>query len=127
MKTTAVKAPRCVPRKLGRYRITVTPKGAKHGLVTFHLKGHGVRNVRWFVDTRRAVKTNTSWEWLRRGGRDYFIYLWAQPRWGVHLWGRHTIEARFTVKNSCGKVRPVRVTRLYFNHDPLPNDPIFAH
>jgi len=31
------------------------------------------------------------------------------------------------VKNSCGKVRPVRVTRLYFNHDPLPNDPIFAH
>jgi hypothetical protein len=119
-----------VPRKLGRYRITVTPKGAKHGLVTFHLKGKGVRkvrNVRWFVDTRRAAKTNRSWEWLRNNGRDYFIYLWAQPRWGIHLWGRHTIEAHFKVTNSCGKVRPVRVQRLYFNHDPLPNDPIFAH
>jgi hypothetical protein len=127
VKGTSVNAPRCVPRKLGRYRITVTPKGAKHGLVTFHLKGHGVRNVRWFVDTRVAGKSGKSWEWVRNHGRAYSIYLWARQRWGVHLWGRHTIEARFKVKNSCGKVRSVRVQRLYFNHDPRPDDPIFAH
>jgi hypothetical protein len=122
-----VQAPRCVPRKLGRYRITVTPKHAKHGLVTFHLHGRSVRNVRWYVDTRVAAKTRKSWEWAHNHGRAYSVYLWAQKRWGVHLWGRHTIEARFKVTNSCGKVRSVRVQRLYFNHDPLPNDPIFAH
>jgi len=117
----------CVPKKLGRYSITVTPKHQKHGLVTFHLHGRDIKNVRWFIDTRRAGLSGKSWEWTRRGGRDYSIYLWVRDRWGKHLWGRHTIEARFTVKNSCGKARAVRVTRLYFNHDPLPNDPIFAH
>ena len=117
----------CVPRKLGKYRITVTPKGAKHGLVTFHLQGRGAGHVRWFVDTRRAAKANKRWEWLSKDGRHYSIYLWAQQRWGEHLWGRHTIEAKFRVKDSCGNARAVRVTKLYFNHDPLPNDPIFAH
>jgi hypothetical protein len=126
VKGTEVQAP-CVPRKLGRYRITVTPKGQMHGLVTFHLKGRGVRHVRWFVDTHRAAKTRTSWEWLHNHGRAYSIYLWARQRWGVHLWGRHTVEARFQVKNSCGKVRAVRIQKLYFNHDPRPDDPIFAH
>jgi hypothetical protein len=116
----------CVPQKLGKFRITVTPKGALHGLVTFHLKGNGARKIRWYVDTRRAAKTNKRWEWTRQRGRQYSIYLWAQQRWGEHLWGRHTIEARFKVKDSCGKARAVRVTKLYFNHDPLPNDPIFA-
>ena len=120
-------APRCVARKLGRYRITVTPKGALHGLVTFHLKGRNVTGVRWCVDTRRAGRSGKSWEWVHARGRAYSVYLWAQPRWGVHLWGRHTVEARFSVKNSCGKVRSVRVERLYFNHDPRPDDPIFAH
>jgi hypothetical protein len=123
----AQKAPRCVPKKLGRYRITVTPKHAMHGLVTFHLRGHGVRQVRWYVDTRRAAQSARTWEYVRRNGRAYSVYLWAQERWGVHLWGRHTVEARFRVTNSCGKVRAVRVQRLYFNHDPLPDDPIFAH
>ena len=28
---------------------------------------------------------------------------------------------------SCGNVRSVRVQRLYFNHDPRPHDPLFAH
>jgi hypothetical protein len=119
-----------VPAKLSRYRITVTPKHQMHGLVTFHLKGKKVTrvsHVRWFIDTRRAGLSGKTWEWTRHHGRDYSIYLWAQERWGVHLWGRHTIEARFRVKNSCGKVRSVRVTKLYFNHDPLPDDPIFAH
>ena len=37
------------------------------------------------------------------------------------------VSVRFKVKNSCGQVRSRRVQRLYFNHDPLPNDPIFAH
>jgi hypothetical protein len=124
---TSVKAPACVPRKLGRHRITVTPKHARHGLVTFHLHGRGVRNVRWYVDTRGAGKSGKSWEWMRHHGRAYSVYLWAQKRWGVHLWGRHTIEARFKVTNSCGKVRAVRAQRLYFNHDPRPDDPIFAH
>jgi hypothetical protein len=117
----------CVPKKLAKYRITVTPKGAKHGLVTFHLKGPRATKIRWFVDTRRAAKTNQRWEWLSKHGRNYSIYLWAQQRWGEHLWGRHTIEAKFQVKDSCGKARAVRVSKLYFNHDPLPNDPIFAH
>jgi hypothetical protein len=117
----------CVPKKFGKFRITVTPKGAKHGLVTFHLKGRGATHVRWYVDTQRAAKANKRWEWLSRSGRDYSIYLWAQQRWGKHLWGRHTIEAAFRVENSCGNARAVRVTKLYFNHDPLPNDPIFAH
>ena len=116
-----------MPKKLGQYQITVTPKGALHGLVTFHLKGRGASKVRWFVDTRRAAKTNRRWEWLSKDGRHYSIYLWAQERWGEHLWGRHTIEAKFSVKDSCGKARAVRVSKLYFNHDPLPNDPIFAH
>jgi hypothetical protein len=123
----SVTAPRCVARKLGRYRITVTPKGALHGLVTFHLKGHGARNVRWFVDTRVAGKSGKSWEWIHDQGRAYSIYLWARPRWGFHLWGRHTVEARFQVENSCGKLRAVRAQLLYFNHDPRPDDPIFAH
>ena len=117
----------CVPKKLGKYRITVTPKHALHGLVTFHLRGPGVSHVRWFIDTRRAGASGKKWEWLRRGGRDYSVYLWAQERWGEHLWGRHTIEARFRVKDSCGRARAARVQRLYFNHDPLPDDPIFAH
>jgi hypothetical protein len=117
----------CVPKKLGKFRITVTPKGAKHGLVTFHLKGRGATKIRWYVDTRRAAKTNQRWEWLSNHGRNYSIYLWAQQRWGEHLWGRHTVEAKFTVKDSCGKARAVHVSKLYFNHDPLPNDPIFAH
>jgi hypothetical protein len=121
------KAPRCVARKLGRYRITVTPKGALHGLVTFHLKGRAASQVRWFVDTRRAAKSARTWEWVHDHGRAYSVYLWAQKRWGVHLWGRHTIEARFKVKDSCGRVRSARVERLYFNHDPRPDDPIFAH
>jgi hypothetical protein len=118
---------RCVPKKLGKFRITQTPKGAKHGLVTFHLKGAGATKIRWFVDTRRAAKTNKRWEWLSKDARHYSIYLWAQQRWGEHLWGRHTIEAKFTVKDSCGKARAAHVSKLYFNHDPLPNDPIFAH
>ena len=63
-----------------------------------------------------AVRVSTNHRTLR-----------AQQRWGVHLWGRHTIEARFKVTDSCGSVRSVRVQRLYFNHDPLPDDPIFAH
>ena len=103
------------------------PKGAKHGLVTFHLKGKGATNIRWYVDTRRAGAKRQTWEWTTGNGRHYFIYLWAQQRWGEHLWGRHTIEAKFTVKDSCGKARAVRVSKLYFNHDPLPDDPIFAH
>jgi hypothetical protein len=117
----------CVPKKLRKYRVTVTPKHALHGLVTFHLHGPGVSHVRWFVDTRRAGVSGKKWEWLRRGGRDYSVYLWAQERWGEHLWGRHTIEARFRVKDSCGRARAARAQRLYFNHDPLPDDPIFAH
>jgi hypothetical protein len=125
-KVLAAEAP-CVARKLGRYRITVTPKGALHGLVTFHLKGKGARNVRWYVDTRRAGKSRKSWEWVHHHGRAYSIYLWAQQRWGVHLWGRHTVEAHFKVKNSCGRLRSVRAQLLYFNHDPRPDDPIFAH
>jgi hypothetical protein len=91
------------------------------------LKGKGATNIRWYVDTRRAGAKRQTWEWTTGNGRHYFIYLWAQQRWGEHLWGRHTIEAKFTVKDSCGKARAVRVTKLYFNHDPLPNDPIFAH
>jgi hypothetical protein len=31
------------------------------------------------------------------------------------------------VKDSCGKARTAHVQKLYFNRDPLPNDPIFAH
>ncbi len=120
-------AEECKPHKLGRYQITVTPKGQLHGLVTFHLKGQGVRNVRWYVDTRAAGTSKKSWEWVNNGGRAYHIYLWARERWGKHLWGRHTIEARFQVKNNCGTLRTVRVQRLYFNHDPRPDDPIFAH
>jgi hypothetical protein len=119
-----------VARKLGRYRITVTPKGRRHGLVTFHLKGHGAsqaRQIRWYIDTRRAGTSTQPWEHVRNHGRSYSIYLWVQERWGIHLWGRHTIEAHFNVTNSCGKVRAVRVQQLYFNHDPLPDDPIFAH
>jgi hypothetical protein len=127
VKDVVLKAPRCKPRKLGHHRITVTPKGRRHGLVTFHLKGHGVHKVRWYIDTRRAGKSGQPWEWLSNHGRAYHIYLWVQPRWGLHLWGRHTIEARFNVRNSCGKVRSVRVQRLYFNHDPRSDDPIFAH
>jgi hypothetical protein len=118
---------KCVPKKLGKFRITQTPKGAKHGLVTFHLKGKGATNIRWYVDTRRAAAKRKTWEWTTGNGRHYFIYLWAQQRWGEHLWGRHTVEAKFTVKDSCGTARAVRVSKLYFNHDPLPNDPIFAH
>jgi hypothetical protein len=117
----------CTPRKLPKYRITVTPKGAMHGLVHFHLKGAGVRDVRWFVDTRAAARTRKSWEWVNNHGRTYHIYLWAQERWGKHLWGRHTVAARFKVKDSCGRLRSIGVQRLYFNHDPLPDDPIFAH
>jgi hypothetical protein len=116
-----------VAKKLPTFRLTVTPKNAMHGLVTFHLRGPGAGQVRWFIDTRRAGLSGKKWEWLRHGGRDYSVYLWAQARWGQHLWGRHTIEARVRVKDSCGKARAVRVQRLYFNHDPLPNDPIFAH
>jgi hypothetical protein len=108
----------CVPKKLGRYRITVTPKGATHGLVTFHLKGRGASRIRWYVDTRRAGVSGQKWEWLRQHGRAYSVYLWAQERWGEKLWGRHPIEARFRVKNSCGKARAVHVERTYFNHDP---------
>jgi hypothetical protein len=128
VKDVVLTSPRCVARKLGHYRITVTPRHQHHGLVTFHLKGHGtVHKVRWYIDTRGAGKSGKAWEWLTNHGRDYHIYLWVQPRWGAHLWGRHTIEARFNVTNSCGKVRAVRATRLYFNHDPRPDDPIFAH
>jgi hypothetical protein len=117
----------CVRGNLGRYRITVTPKHALHGLVRFHLHGARVSRVRWYVDTRRAGLSGKRWEFIRQRGRAYGIYLWAQERWGVHLWGRHTIEARFQVKDSCGTARAVRVQRLYFNHDPRPDDPIFAH
>ncbi|MBW8712118.1 MAG: hypothetical protein JF631_14185, partial [Mycobacterium sp.] len=105
----------------------VTPKHALHGLVTFHLHGPHISHVRWFIDTRRAGTSDKKWEWLRRGGRDYSVYLWAQERWGEHLWGRHTIEARFRVKDSCGRARAARAQRLYFKHDPLRHDPIFAH
>jgi hypothetical protein len=98
-----------------------------HGLVTFHLQGQGVRSVRWFVDTHAAGTSRKTWEWVNQHGRAYHIYLWAKPRWGLHLWGRHTVEARFAVKDSCGRVRSLRIQRLYFNHDPLPDDPIFAH
>ena len=85
-----------MPKKLGKYRITVTPKGAMHGLVTFHLKGQGASKVRWFVDTRRAgqvgqevgvAATTTAASTASTCGR--------RQRWGEHLWGRHTIEARF--------------------------------
>jgi hypothetical protein len=117
----------CVAKKLPKYHVTVTPKHQMHGLVTFHLRGPGASHVRWYIDTHRAGLSGQKWEWLRRGGRDYSVYLWVQARWGQHLWGRHTIEARFRVKDSCGKARAVRVQRVYFNHDPLPNDPIFAH
>ena len=96
-----------MPKKLGKFRITQTPKGAKHGLVTFHLKGKGASNIRWYVDTRRAGAKRQTWEWTTGNGRHYFIYLWAQQRWGEHLWGRHTIEAKFTVKDSCGTARAV--------------------
>ena len=48
-----------------------------HGLVTFHLKGQGVRKVRWFVDTRSAGKSAKKWEWVNNHGRAYHIYLWA--------------------------------------------------
>ena len=74
-----------------------------HGLVTFHLKGHGARNVRWFVDTRRAVKTNKSWEWLRRGGRDYASTCGRRSAGACTSGAATPIEAQFTVKNSCGK------------------------
>jgi hypothetical protein len=117
----------CVRGKLGRYRITVAPKHALHGLVRFHLHGPRVSRVRWYVDTRRAGLSGKRWEFIRRHGRTYGVYLWAQERWGVHLWGRHTIEARFRVKDACGATRAARVQRLYFNHDPRPDDPIFAH
>jgi hypothetical protein len=117
----------CVPAALGRYRVTVTPKHQLHGLVTFHLRGARTSHIRWYVDTRRAGRSGKRWEFIRRHGRAYGIYLWAQQRWGKHLWGRHTVEARFRVTDSCGMARAVRVQRLYFNHDPLPDDPIFAH
>jgi len=117
----------CVPGALGRYRITVTPKHQLHGLVTFHLRGARTSHVRWFVDTRRAGQSGKRWESIRRHGRAYHIYLWARPRWGKHLWGRHTVEARFRITDSCGTAHAVRVQRLYFNHDPRPDDPIFAH
>lgn len=117
----------CMRGKLGRYRITVAPKHALHGLVRFHLHGPRVSHVRWYVDTRRAGFSGKRWEFIRSHGRTYGIYLWAQERWGVHLWGRHTIEARFRVKDACGATRAARVQRLYFNHDPRPDDPIFAH
>lgn len=117
----------CVPAKLGRYRITATPKNAVHGLVTFQLHGRGVSHVRWYVDKRRAGVSGAKWEWLRQHGRTYSVYLWAQPRFGEHLWGRHTIEARFHVKDSCGATRAVRAQQLFFNHDPLPEDPLFVH
>jgi hypothetical protein len=70
----------CVPKKLGKYRITVTPKGALHGLVTFHLHGHGISHVRWYVDTRRAGLSGKKWEWLSQNGRAYHIFLWARER-----------------------------------------------
>ena len=116
-----------MPKKLGQYQITVTPKGALHGLVTFHLKGRGASQGPLVRRHPPGRQDEQAWEWLSKDGRHYSIYLWAQQRWGEHLWGRHTIEAKFSVKDSCGKARAVRVSKLYFNHDPLPNDPIFAH
>jgi hypothetical protein len=113
--------------KPSNYRITVTPKGALHGLVHFHLNGPGATKIRWYVDTRRAGTSPKKWEWLSNHGRTYNIFLWARARWGEHLWGRHTIEAKFQVKDSCGNVHAARVQKLYFNHDPRPDDPIFAH
>jgi hypothetical protein len=41
--------------------------------------------------------------------------------------GRHTIEARFHVPDSCGTSRTARVQLPYFNHDARPDDPMFAH
>jgi hypothetical protein len=34
---------------------------------------------------------------------------------------------RFRVKDSCGNARAARAQKLYFNHDPRPDDPVFAH
>jgi hypothetical protein len=116
----------CERAKSGRYRITVTPRHAKHGLVRFRLYGPRVSHVRWYIDTRPAGRSGKRWEFVRRGGREYGVYLWARERWGEHLWGRHTIEARFRVEDSCGDARTARAQRLYFNRDPRPDDPIFA-
>jgi hypothetical protein len=117
----------CVYAKPSRYRITVTPRHQRHGLVRFRLHGPSVSHIQWYVDTKRAGLSGKSWEFLPRHGREYGVYFWVQQRWGRHLWGRHTIEARFRVIGSCGKARAARVQLLYFNHDPRPDDPVFAH
>ena len=85
--------------------------------------------MRWYVDTRvgRQVRASPG-SGCTPPGRAYFIFLWAQERWGVHLWGRHTIEARFQVEELLRQgPRGCGCPELYFNHDPRPDDPIFAH
>ena len=119
---------KCVPKKLGKFRITRHAQGRPARARDVPPEGQAAPPTSAGSSTPAAPAPSA-----RRGSGSpgtaatTSIYLWAQQRWGEHLWGRHTIEAKFTVKDSCGKARAVRVSKLYFNHDPLPNDPIFAH
>jgi hypothetical protein len=102
---------RCVP---GHYRITVTPRHALHGPVTFRLIGPHSRHVRWYVDHVRHGVRGHAWEHVSHHGRRWWIYLWVQDVWGRDLWGRHNVTVTFTTP--CGR-RKLKVS--YFNHDPV--------
>ena len=95
-----------------------------HGLVTFHLKGKGASNIRWYVDTRRAGAKRQTWEWTTGNGRPTSSTCGRSSAGAAPLGPPH--GRGNSVKDSCGTARAVRVSKLYFNHDPLPNDPIFA-
>lgn len=108
----------CPDTSADRYKITVTPRHATHGRVTFKLKGPHVRKVRWYVDLKRRGVSGVRWETLSgKGDRTYRVYLFSKEVWGPALWGEHWVTVRATVgPKGCG--HSVSKKLKFFNNDP---------
>lgn len=110
--------PVCPDTSTNRYKITVTPKHAAHGLVTFKLHGPHVRKVRWYVDMERRGISKVRWETLSgKADSTYKVWLFSTEVWGKQLWGNHWVAVRATVGPK-GCAHSVSVRLKYFNNDP---------
>lgn len=108
----------CPDTSANRYKITVTPKHAAHGRVTFRLHGPHVRKVRWYVDMERRGISKVRWETVSgKAGSTYKVWLFSTEVWGKALWGQHWVTVRATVGPK-GCAHSVSVRLKFFNNDP---------